>query len=301
MSPRRTVAAPETAAPRQPQRIPTPDGPVQVRSRVTTLFRAAAAFWRHDLLEATSYPLAMVNGVIGIGTVLFLLYFGGLAFDQQAGDLVGAPWFLFAVVGWVSMRLLGVTLGSFRARIRRYQLTGLLEACVMTRTPLWKTLLVMPTWDLVAALSTGLVVVTVAFLLTPVRPDASAMLTALAVLGGGLLVFTAVGMISASVTLVIKHGDPVARTVSLLSLLVAGTYVPREVLPTWLAQIGAWLPMGAMLDGLRVALLDTPADPNVVGAGVRLGVLAVVLVPCALLAARAAISRVLRDGSLSHY
>jgi len=269
---------------------------------VTGLLRAMGAFWTHDFYEQFSYPLTTVNRVISLGALIFLLYFGAQLVDEALwSEATGAGFFLFALVGVVATRLLGVTLGSFRSRIQRYQVTGLLEASLMTRTPLWATLLVMPTYDLTLSLAGGAVLLSAGLWLAGVSVTATGILVAGAYLVAGLVAFTAVGMISAAVTLVVKAGDPIARLTTLASLLLSGAYVPREVLPAPLAAAGEWLPMGPMVDGIRMGLFGATPAQETLPAHWRLFVLAAVLAPCALFASAYAIRRVLRDGTLTHY
>lgn len=268
------------------------------RAGPTVLLRAMSSFWRHDLLEQLSYPMTYVNRLVNLVVVVFLLYYGGGLVDEAAVPGVDTGYFLYGVTGYVAMAFLGVTLGSFRMRIMRYQMTGLLEACVMTRTPLWMVLLVMPTWDLMVAFASGTLLLAVSMMLAGAAPTALGLLTAIGYLALGLLSFTAIGMISAALTLAYKSRDPLARLVTLGSVLLGGAYVPQEVLPGWMAAVGRWLPIAPMLDGFRGSLLGTGAPD---GAALRLGVLAVVLVPIALVSARFAIGRVLRDGSMAHY
>lgn len=265
---------------------------------VAILARAMGAFWRHDLLEQLSYPMTYLNRLLNLVVVVFLLYYGGRLVDDAAVPGVDAGYFLYGVTGWVAMAFLGVTLGSFRMRIMRYQMTGLLEACVMTRTPLWMVLLVMPTWDLVVAGVSGTLLLAVSMALAGTAPTLLGLLTALGYLALGLLSFTAIGMTSAALTLAYKSRDPLARLVTLGSVLIGGTFIPHEVLPGWMAAVGSWLPIAPMLDGFRGSLLGGGAPD---GAALRLAVLAVVLVPIALTSARFAIGRVLRDGSMAHY
>lgn len=268
------------------------------RAGLAMLARATGAFWRHDLLEQLSYPMTYLNRLLNLVVVVFLLYYGGRLVDDAAVPGVNAGYFLYGVTGWVAMAFLGVTLGSFRMRIMRYQMTGLLEACVMTRTPLWMVLLVMPTWDLVVAGVSGTLLLAVSMALAGTAPTLLGLVTALGYLALGLLSFTAIGMTSAALTLAYKSRDPLARLVTLGSVLIGGTFIPHEVLPGWMAAVGSWLPIAPMLDGFRGSLLGDGAPE---GAALRLAVLAVVLVPIALTSARFAIGRVLRDGSMAHY
>lgn len=70
----------------------------------------------------------------------------------------------------------------------------------------------------------------------------------------GTLAMASVGVLSASFVLAFKRGDPVAALFNLASMIVAGAYFPREVMPEALQTASAWLPHTAILAALRAAV-----------------------------------------------
>lgn len=266
------------------------------------LSRAMHAFWMHDLSEQLSYPMLFIQRLITGATLLFLLYYGSALVDggEVVGEL-GAPYFLFALSGVAVLQLLNACLGSFSTRIRRYQLTGLLEACLMTRTPLWQVLLAMPVFDLAFAFARSAAVIVLGLVVAGYAVGPTAVATSLVFIALGVLVFLALGLISSALTLVLKGGEPVGRLMQLASVTVSGAFVPRSVLPEWLAAIGEFVPIAPVLDGVRGALFDGLTLVALLEPLLRVCVLAAFLVPVALVVARWGLYRVLRDGSLAHY
>lgn len=269
---------------------------------MTTFLRAMHAFWNHDLSEHLSYPMFFVRRLITAATMLFLLYYGGELVD--AGEVVGelgAPYFLYALTGIAVLQMLNASLGSFATRIRRYQLTGLLEACIMTRTPLWQVLLAMPVFDLVFAFNRAVAVVALgAFVASFVIPWSSIFTAALFV-ALGVILFLSLGLISSALTLVLKGGEPVGRLMQLASLTVSGAFFPRAMLPDWLAAIGEFVPIAPVLDGVRGALFSGLPLGDLMEPLLRLAVLTAFLLPVSVAVGRWGLWRVLRDGSLAHY
>lgn len=267
-----------------------------------TFLRALHAFWVHDLSEQLSYPMYMVQRLITAATMLFLLYYGGQLVD--AGDAVGqleAPYFLFALTGVAVLQMLNASLGSFATRIRRYQLTGLLEACIMTRTPLWQVLLAMPVFDLAFAFARAIAVVALGALVAGFALSGSGVATAGIFVALGIVLFLSIGLISSALTLVLKGGEPVGRLMQLASLTVSGAFVPRALLPDWLAAIGEFVPIAPVLDGVRGALFSGLPPGDLMEPLLRLAVLTAFLVPVSIAVGRWGLWRVLRDGSLAHY
>lgn len=264
-----------------------------------SLAGAVHAFWVRDFAESTSYPLAGVNRFVVAGATVFLLYFGARAVDP-AGQLgVEGGFFAWALVGWAVLQLTGAALSGYASRLRRHRSVGLLEACVMTRTPPWQLVLAMPAFELGRA-----TLLTAAFGLGGLwigeaLPSLGGFGMALLHLVLGTACFAAIGVLSAASTLVLRAGDPVGRAVQLVGLLLSGVFVPREVFPPALQALGQIVPMAPMLDGIRGGLFVPGYDATSTLA--QLALTFVTVAPIAAVALAAAFRNVQRDGSLSHY
>lgn len=267
--------------------------------RTTPFARAASAFWRMGQQETLSYPLALVSRAVNLFALAFLLYFASNLVPSHL--LGGAAYAGFALVGLACLQLLGACLSIFPGKLREMQVSGLLEACLMTRTPAWMLLLTMPTFPLGAAALRSILILALAVVLGGSAMNPAGAPVALAALLLGVAAFVSLGLVSAAITLVVKRGDPVAQLVQLASLLLAGPFIPRDTLPTALAHVGAWLPIAPMLDGIRAALLGTPLPADTLHPLLRLAILCAVLLPLAALAVPAAIRRMQRDGSAGQF
>ena len=125
------------------------------------LAAAAVAFFELDRRDAWSYPLAMVNRLVSTFALVFVMFFVGRTIETSAVDeAAGGDLFLFAVTGYAVLGLLGASMSAYASQLRSYQLAGLLEVCLMTRTPMWQLLLAMPSYALVNAFVRTAVLVT---------------------------------------------------------------------------------------------------------------------------------------------
>ena len=115
-----------------------------------------------------------------------------------------------------------------------------------------------------------------------------------------IVVTLALGLIAASVTLVVKRGEPISASVHVITGLLAGVLYPVTVLPLWLQTIADWVPLTHALALLRSAILPQATAssmhhlPILVGMTAALGVLSVLIFSWAL-------DRAKRKGTLSHY
>lgn len=264
-----------------------------------SLAGAIHAFWVRDFAETTSYPLAGVNRFVMAGATVFLLYFGARAVDPTGQLGVEGGFFAWALVGWAVLQLTGAALSGYSARLRRHRSVGLLEACVMTRTPPWQLVLAMPAFELSRATALTAVFGLAGLWVGDALPSPGGFGMALLHLVLGTACFAAIGVFSAASTLVLRSGDPVGRVVHLVGLLLSGTFVPRDVFPPALQAIGQLVPMAPMLDGIRGGLFVPAYDATATLAQLALTFL--VVAPVAAIALAAAFRNVQRDGSLSHY
>lgn len=267
---------------------------------MTGYVRALHALWRHDANEQLTYPLVLLRKVLTGLTAVFLLYFGAELVDDEA--VGGVPYLLYATTGLASAVLLNACVPALASRVRRYQETGLLEACIMTRTPITRVLLAVPGFDFAFAVAQALVAMLLAFYLVDgVAVPWSSLGAVLVFLTLGAASFLAIGISAASLTLVLSGVDPISRVVTLACFLLGGVVVPRDRLPSTLQSIGDFVPVAPVLDGVRGALFDGLSFGELMEPLLRSLVLVAVWVPIAVATARWALYRVLRDGSLSKF
>ena len=122
----------------------------------------------------------------------------------------------------------------------------------------------------------------------------------------GLVMFclplAALGVLSAAFVMAFKRGDPVAMLIHMASLILAGAYFPRELLPGWAQAMALLIPHTHGLEAVRLAALDgagfgDAAFQESLGA---LGVCAAVFVPLAGVAWGAAVRHARVRGAICH-
>ncbi|MDF1563711.1 MAG: ABC transporter permease [Deltaproteobacteria bacterium] len=264
--------------------------------------RWSLAFYRRDLLTELSYRTNFFFGLAGGLFSILTFYFLSFVVESGAPGLsrFRGGYFAFVLLGLAASALLREALGGFAARVRQAQLTGTLE--VVLATPISPAAVILcasiyPLWS--ASLRAGLYLV-FGWALFSAELSLAHWPAALAALALGVTSFAAIGILSASATMILKRGDPVAWSVGALSLLLGGVYYPVEILPEPLRSLADWLPITHTLTALREALLGQ-AGPALPRALLLLALFCVVLLPVALVAFTLAVRRARREGSLTHF
>jgi len=211
----------------------------------------------------------------------------------------GADYFTFSVIGFALAESMWTCLRSFSMGIRYQQIVGTLEAMMATPARTHSILLYSGIYPLAFA-ALRLAVVVAAAVAFGAGFEFVPLLRAMPVLLLTLAVFGGFGMLSASVTLVIKKGDPVAAFFGAASFLLGGALYPVSSLPGSLRVLSEALPITHAIEACRrVILLDCGLGEVVrelvILAGFALG--AGVL---AWLAVRWAV-RLARAGGVRHY
>jgi len=266
---------------------------------MSNLVRVLIAFWRQHTREALADPPLLIRDASVLASAVAMCWFSGGFIDRAlatAGTPMTSSWFLFALTGVTGMLIVDVTLRAFTRRVTHAQKSGLLEAAVMTRTPLWRILLVMPTFDVATRY-----VVCWGLLVAGLVLDGGAVTTAqmgwiAAVLALGLAAMTTIAMVSASISIIVKYTDPLGLLVALASAVCGGIVYPRADLPPALAFVGDHLPIGPLVDGLRAAVAGD-AD-GAAAAVTTLGLTVAVLAPVAVGMSIYGMRRLLGDGAL---
>ncbi len=262
-----------------------------------------AAFLRRDLREALTYKFSFVSSVTGILLSSATFYFVAKLVPAGTPSLgpFGGDYFSFAVVGVAFAGLLGMFQEGLAAVVRSAQLSGTLEALLVTPVPVPVILFGSSLYSLlfqVVRTALHLGVALAFFGLALGRVNAAGVL-AVGVLT--VLCFLSVGVLSASFILVYKTGNPFSWIIGTVSGLLGGVVFPVALLPPWIRWISSLLPVTYALDGMRKSLLASASFADVLPDVAALAAFDALLLPASLVAFRLAVRKAKKDGTLAQY
>jgi ABC-2 type transport system permease protein len=262
-----------------------------------------AAFLRRDLREALTYKFSFISSLTGILLSSATFYFVAKLVPAGAPSLgpFGGDYFSFAVVGVAFAGLLGMFQEGLAAVVRSAQLSGTLEALLVTPVPVPVILFGSSLYSLlfqVVRTALHLGVALALFGLALGRINAAGVL-AVGVLT--VLCFLSVGVLSASFILVYKTGNPFSWIMGTVSGLLGGVVFPVALLPPWIRWVSSLLPVTYALDGMRKSLLASASFAEVLPDVAALAAFNALLLPASLVAFRLAVRKAKKDGTLAHY
>ncbi len=266
-----------------------------------TLANQLWAFAKRDYLLASSAKLTFVWQ---LATILFaaptMYYLGRLIQPAASPDLrpYGGNYFAFVILGIAFSGFFSAMMGGWASGIRNEHLGGTLDAVLVSPVSLLAVAMGASLWStFVAAVQTA-VYLLIGVLVFHVSFGQVNILSAAATVVLTMVVFAALGMISAALILIFRSGDPLTGVLAGVSVLVAGIFYPTTILSAPLQRVSQWVPLTHTLQAIRLSVLT--------GAGISalwveittLSLFAVMLTPLALLALHTAVSMAKRFGTL---
>jgi ABC-2 type transport system permease protein len=266
--------------------------------------RVFLAFVRRELSALGGYRGAVVIRLFGfalaIGSLLFLSRFVGASVNPHLAAYRG-NYLGFVVIGLLAAEFQQVGVSVLAQRIRMAQMMGTLEAEVATPAPPWMVLGSPPVYEFaISSLRSAVYLIGAKLLL---GLDLSHVDWASLLLGIPLIIaaFSGLGLLGAATTMLVRRLNPVSLVIGSLSFFLSGVMYPVTVLPSWLRQVGALLPLTHALAVLRGALLVGLPPAGLRSSLIALVVFAGVLAPLGVGLFAYALRRARVDGSLSHY
>ncbi len=279
------------------------DVPPAWRARVSPGGARAAAFVRKDLRIALSYRLQFLFQFSQVFFSVMLIYFIGKMVSAAGGAGVltayGADYFSFALVGLAVNSYPKTGLITVTNELRQMMNQGVFEALCAGPVEYKWLLLYTTLWPfLFETVRVGFYFLLGVLFFGLTFPHAN-WPGAGVVLLTTIPIFLMLGVLSCSILIVVKKGDPINWIFSSLSGLLAGTMFPVAVLPPWLQAVAFCLPLTHALEALRRCLLTGSTLGDVRRHLLALAVFAAVLLPITIVTSNFCLAQARRSGAFS--
>jgi ABC-2 type transport system permease protein len=262
------------------------------------------AFLKRDFLDAISYKFYFISSVLEIFFSSATFFFiSKLISGSEPASLspYGGDYFSFVIIGVAFSGILGVFQRGLQEIIRKAQLTGTLEALLVTRTNISTILVGSSLFSFIFALFKTLFQLGLAISIFDMHlGDVNWLGTSIIFILTSVC-FVSIGVLSASFILVYKLGNPFGWVFGNITNVLGGVFFPIAVLPSWIKWISYLLPITYSLEGFRQSLLSSASLSQILPNIIALLVFSVTLLPLSFYIFRAALLKAKRDGSLTHY
>ena len=260
------------------------------------------AFIRRDFHIATSYRFHLFLQLTSGFFVVALFYFISKLIDadvaHQALNRYRTDYFSFVLIGVAAAGFLQTGLAGFAERLRTAMTEGALEMMFACPTKPILILTLPCLWAFFFESIKAFIVVLFGVFIFGAKLGEANILGAVVILLLTITSYSVFGLLSSSIIMVLKRGDPINLAFSAASSLIAGAYFPVELLPNWLGAIAKILPMTYAYQGLRLTVLAGEGLMSVANEVLILACFSLVGMPIAIAAAQMAIRKAKKDGSL---
>lgn len=266
--------------------------------------RLFGSFIVRDFYIETSYRFSFLLSLLGIIFNVLVFYFLSIFIDQTtSANMTGieGDYFSFVLIGVAFGGYFNAGLTSFSSSLRDAQITGTLEAMLMTPASLPAIITGSAAWSYVFTTVRVLVYLLVGMLISGLRFSDANYAAALAGLALAIISFASIGIIAAGIIMVTKRGNPVTVIFASVANLVSGVFYPVEVLPEWLQFVARLMPLTYALRLMRQALLAGASWADLANDFLALLVFCLVLFPLSLIVFRTTVRRARLEGTLAHY
>lgn len=262
------------------------------------------AFIRKDFLIESSYKVAfLITLISAVFPVMAFFFIGQMVSGPHATALerYGNNYFSFSLVGFAFSNYFIVAVNTFSTSMRRAQTAGCLEAIMSSQTGPASVVLMSSFYSFLSAGIQLVFVFLVGTLVLHFDFSRADLLAAVIVLFLSVIVFIAIGILSAAGTIVFKQGEPVGWIAGGISSILGGVYFPVSMMPGWLRFIAHLVPTTYSLDALRLAILQGYPLSGLSSQIIILALFAICLLPLSLYLFTRAIEQGKRTGTLMQY
>lgn len=264
----------------------------------------AWAFFRRDAGIELSYKTSFLVQLAGTAVLLVIFYYLGALMrpdDIPALQRYGGNYLAFLLIGIALTDCVGVSLTTFAKQIREGQLTGALEVTLMSPVSLQRILVYSALWPYTFSAARFALYLLMGALIYRVELFNTNLPAALLVFVLTVLSFAGIGMIWASIVLIIKRGEAVITVAGYMVVILSGTLFPKELLPGWVQAFAALIPLTYGLEGMRLAVLQGASIADQWLIVLILTAFAVCLIAAGLFAFSTSVGIAKRAGTLSQY
>lgn len=268
------------------------------------MLRMALAFIKKDLLLFMSYKANLIMQIFSIVFGVAIFYYMGEVFKGINSPVLksyGGSYFAFLLIGMAFTDFLTISLATFNATIRENQLMGTLEIILLSPINLLEILLFSSLWSYIFTSFRFILYILIGITIFGLEAGNMNIIGAVIVLILSIICFMPIGIIAASIIMIIKKGDPINVLFSVTSMLLGGVLYPTSVLPDWLNRVSYFLPITHSLNAMRGAILQGYSIAQLFPEMLTLILFSIILFPLGFLSFQAAVKRTRVTGSVGHY
>ncbi len=267
-------------------------------------WRALPAFLKKDFLVDSGYIYAFGYNILGVAVCVAAFFFIDRLFGNRLVthlEPFKVGFFAYVLLNMALFNYVGTSLGGVAARLSTERHMGTLEALLLSPTSPVTIILSMNLWNMCIATFDMVIYVLLGVFLFGIDFSSVNLVTAGAILGLSVAVFSCLGTLDSCFVLVFKRGNPIAWLAGSLLGLAGGVYFPVSVLPGWLQLLARVNPVTYAVEGMQRAVYQGASLRDVGPHAMVLILFVLLLIPICYGALAWSLRQAKINGSLTHY
>lgn len=271
--------------------------------RLPTLYKVIA-FVQKDWQVAISYKVNFFSSVLGVLISTMVFYFLSEFVGQNLPESInkyGGDYFAFVIVGIALTDFLVVSTDSFSQAIRSSQVSGTIEALLVTPTSILTILFSSYIYPFLFTSFRVLTYIVIGVVFCGLKFQIDNLWLCMFALVITLLPFWGLGLLSAAFIIVFKQGSPINWIMGISSTLLGGVFYPVSSLPSWLEPFSYLMPLTHGIEVMRKVIL---AHATFVDVQVNIFILlcfSLIFITIGIISVKYSLKIARRQGTLLHY
>jgi ABC-2 type transport system permease protein len=231
-----------------------------IRHILLRVWANASAFIKKDMKISLSYKFQFIFQFAQIFFSVAMIFFIGKMLEDHGSKhlkVYGGDYFSFALIGLAVNSYLRAGLVTVTNDMRQMMNQGTFEAVCAAPVKYMSLMVYSALWQFLFETVRISAYFALGFFLFGLKLRNPNITGAILVMLLTAVIFLLLGIISCSILIVIKRGDPINWIFSSLGALLAGTMFPVSVLPGWLGRVAMFMPLTHSLEAVRKTLLTS--------------------------------------------
>ena len=265
--------------------------------------RVVWALFRASWLTATSYRVQTVMTFLTLWVTVVPVYFLANALQPTMAAAIhdeGRAYFPFMLTGAIAISMVSVCVTAAPASVQAGSGSGCLESLLATRAPRAAMVVGLGAHPIAWAALRAILML-LAGVALGARLSAAGIPLAMGIAALVVIVHWAIGLVAAAMIVAWRTAGPLTTAVVVASTLLGGAYYPTRVIPSWIQQLSAVVPLQYGLRAFRQVLFGGADLATVWGDVAVLAAYAVALTAIGYGSLLSALRYARRRGSLSHF
>lgn len=266
---------------------------------LSTFTRRFLAFFKKDLLIASSYKFNLIVQVFFVLIIAAIFYFLYISLELDSTDSQKNMTNLLIGLSLIDFMMSAISV--FAREVRLAQTLGTFETLLLARASVFTILISSYSFTFMRTLFRVMIYLGISIFFLDINITILSLLMFLMIIILTSLSFIGIGLIRASFIILFKHGDPIALIIAFSSAIFSGAFFSLSNLPQTLQNLTSYNPLKYSLEASNAVLMNFSSFKDITYEVIALINMIFLFLPLGIFLIYYAVRSSKKNGSLNHY